>query len=176
MSKVPYTISDIPYFVTLTVVGHTDFFTRIDYREEIIKNLEFCQRNKGLEIYAYVLMTNHLHMIAKGKEASLGETLRDFKSFTAKKMIAMMNENPKESRKEWLQSRFSFLSRIHARDARIQFWARDNYPEEIETDWFFRQKEEYIHQNPVRAGFVARPEDWYFSSASPDSPLAVCRV
>lgn len=176
MAKSPYTLPDIPYFVTLTVVGHTDFFTRMQYKMELINNLEFCQRNKGLEIYAYVLMTNHLHLIAKGNGEPLGEILRDFKSYTAKQMLTMMEGNPQESRREWLRSRFAYLCRINARDARVQFWSRDNYPEEIESGWFFRQKEEYIHQNPVRAGFVAKPEDWLYSSACPESPLKVTRL
>jgi putative transposase len=163
------------YFVTLKIVGWTDIFIRSEYREEIVNNLNFCIRNKGLKIYSFCLMTNHLHMIASCEEGLLNKILRDFKSFTAKKIIQMIEDNPKESRKEWILNRLSFLAQVRSNDSRMQFWERDNYPERISTDYFYRQKENYIHENPLRAGFVLRPEDWAYSSACPECPLLIER-
>jgi REP element-mobilizing transposase RayT len=57
----------MPFFVTLTVVGWIDVFTRDVYSKEIIKNLSFCQQNRGLGIVAYVLMPSHLHMVCRRK-------------------------------------------------------------------------------------------------------------
>ena len=51
------------YFVTLTIVGWIDIFTRRDYCDIIIENLKYCKEHKGLTIYAYVIMSNHMHMI-----------------------------------------------------------------------------------------------------------------
>jgi putative transposase len=175
MSKVPYCEEGGVFFVTLTVVGWTDIFIRQEYRDEIIANLNFCIQRKGLRIYSFCLMTNHLHMIASCQDGHLNKLLRDFKSFTAKKIMQVIQENPKESRKKWIVDRLTFLSHIRHNDAQYQFWERDNYPEQILSDHFYLQKESYIHLNPVRAGFVLSPEDWLHSSASPDCPLAIQR-
>jgi putative transposase len=163
------------YFVTLTVVGWTDIFIRSEYRDEIIHNLAYCQQYKGLRIYSFCLMTNHLHMIASSENGLLNAILSQFKSFTAKQLIHMVRQHPKESRKEFLLNRFAYMSNIRQEDSRFQFWERDNYPEQILTDAFYLQKEHYIHMNPVRAGLVLRPEDWLHSSACLDCPLEIFR-
>ena len=56
------------YFLTLTVVDWVDIFTRPDYKNIIIESLEFCIVNKGLKIYGWCLMSNHLHLIAGAKD------------------------------------------------------------------------------------------------------------
>ncbi len=173
MAKDPKVFQEYPYFLTLTVVGWTDFFIRQEYRQQIFENLQFCQENKGLEVYCYCLMTSHLHLIAIGRDLPINEIMRSLKSFSGKFLLRSMRENPQESRKPWLESRFKYLANIRAKDTETQFWERDNYPEAILTDAFFRQKQNYIHQNPVVAGFVTRPEDWYYSSACPEGPLKI---
>jgi putative transposase len=175
MPKVPFCQGGGVFFVTLTVAGWTDVFIRAEYRDEIIANLNFCHAKKGLRIYAFCLMTNHLHMIAACEEGHLNTVLGHFKSFTAKKMMALIRENSKESRRTSLVNRLTFLSHIRQRDANYQFWESNNYPEQIENDHFYLQKERYIHLNPVRAGFVLRPEDWLHSSACPECPLKIER-
>ena len=75
------------YYVTLTVVGWIDVFTRKEYVYELMKNIKYCQANKGLDLYAYVVMSNHLHMIAKSDKQPLNILLGDFKSYTAKQLI-----------------------------------------------------------------------------------------
>ena len=76
--------TDELYFVTLTVTNWIDVFTRRIYNDLIIENLTWCQQNKKLNIYAYVIMTNHIHLVANVTEGSLGDVLRDFKTFTSK--------------------------------------------------------------------------------------------
>ena len=75
--------SDELYFVTLTVVDWIDVFTRRYYCDFIIENLEYCQKNLHLNIYAYVIMTNHIHLVADVSEGSLGNVLGRFKSHTS---------------------------------------------------------------------------------------------
>ena len=76
------------YFLTLTVVDWVDVFTRPVYRHEVVESLKFCQRKKGLELYAWVLMSNHLHLLASAAEGyNLSDILRDFKKFTSKTII-----------------------------------------------------------------------------------------
>ncbi|MEY3442204.1 MAG: hypothetical protein RLZZ519_485 [Bacteroidota bacterium] len=163
------------YFMTLTVAGWTDVFIRPEYREIIATNLQICSDRKGLEIYSFCLMTNHLHMIVGCPDGDLGKVVRAFKSYTGKLLLETIERNPRESRREWLMNRFSFFGRTLAMDTQRQFWDRENYPEEIRTDEFFLQKQHYIHENPVRAGFVYRPEDWSYSSACPECPVPIIR-
>ena len=100
MSEFRKTSDNDLYFFTLTVVGWVDVFTRPQYRQILIENLKYWQENEGLEIFSYVIMSNHLHLIARRKDADLIELLGRFKCFTSKKIIAAINEDPQESRKE----------------------------------------------------------------------------
>jgi putative transposase len=175
MAKDPRIFEGGVYFLTLTVAGWTDVFIRGIYRDLIVHNLKFCVEKKGLEIYAFCLMTNHLHMIAACPTGDIGKVIREFKSFSGKELLRVIEENPQESRKGWLLERFSYFGRTLAKDTARQFWDRENYPEEVWSDEFFRQKERYIHENPMRAGLVLRAEDWAHSSACPECPLPIVR-
>jgi putative transposase len=176
MAKDPKIYEGGVYYVTMTVVGWIDVFTRREYRDIITTNLRYCVEKKNLEIFAYCLMTNHLHMIVRGGEnGDLAKLLRGFKSVTGKAILDSVATNPRESRREWLVDRFAFFARTLAQDTQRQFWHRETYPEEVRTDEFFEQKRHYIEENPVRAGFVDRPEDWHHSSANPECPVPITR-
>lgn len=153
------------YFVTLTVVDWVDVFIRKAYKLKIIESLRYCQRYKGLEIYGWCLMSNHLHMIVRaiGKQ-TLSEILRDFKKFTAKAIIASITELP-ESRRQWMLARFEYKGKFLKRIEKYKFWQDGNHAEVILTPDFFYQKLKYIHMNPVREMVVCRPEEYWFSSA-----------
>ena len=56
------------YFLTLTVVDWVDVFTRPVYKYLIVDSLIHCQKEKGLDLYSWCLMTNHIHLIAGSKE------------------------------------------------------------------------------------------------------------
>ena len=98
--------TDELYFVTLTVVDWIDVFTRRYYNDFIIENLAWCQQNANLNIYAYVIMTNHVHMVANVTDGSLGDVLGRFKSFTSKELYKMIANNTQESRREWMLKAF----------------------------------------------------------------------
>jgi putative transposase len=157
------------FFVTLTVVGWIDIFTRKDYSEEIIKNLNHCIDNKGLSVYCYCIMPSHIHMIASVpvENGTLGDVLRDFKGFSAKQIMKLIKENNKESRRKWL----NYLFKTFAKKSEQQFWQHKNHAISIETKHFRDQKVDYIHNNPVKAGIVTAPEYYYYSSANPTQPL-----
>ena len=96
------------YYLTFQIVNWVDVFTRLAYKEIIIDSLNYCRKNKGLELYGYVIMTNHIHLIARSKESNqLSDTIRDFKKFTSKKLIEAIKDHP-ESRREWLLRKFSY--------------------------------------------------------------------
>ena len=139
-------------------------FTRQVYRDIVIDSLKFCQENKGLEIYAFVIMSNHIHILLRSATGKLSDTIREFKSFTAKQILLAI-QMEQESRREWMLNLFEFEAKQHKRNEKYQVWTHENHAELIYSDNFIFQKLNYIHENPVRAGIVEKPEDYLYSSA-----------
>jgi REP element-mobilizing transposase RayT len=151
------------YFLTFQVVDWVDIFTRKIYRDIILESFTFCRKHKGLKLWAYVVMSNHVHCIISAKEENLSDIVRDFKAHTAKKIIKAVQEI-NESRRDWLLKRFEFAAKSNLRSGTFQFWTHENHAVEIISNHFLRQKLAYIHENPVRAGLVEKPSDWLYSS------------
>lgn len=153
------------YFVSFAVVGWLDVFTRNEYKDLILESLEYCQNNKGMEIHAWCIMTNHVHLIfrsIKGRQPEL--LLGDFKRFTSRSVIKAIDENLRESRKEFL---LDYFKKEAAKSSNTtKFWRHDNKPIELWSNEVIQQKIDYIHNNPVEEGIVFRPEDYKYSSAS----------
>ncbi|MCD9575664.1 REP-associated tyrosine transposase [Flavobacterium soyae] len=162
-----YKIRDqnLPHFITATVVDWIDIFTRKNYRDIVIECLDFCIKNKSMILYGYVIMSNHIHMIVQSEKGELSDLLRDFKKFTAVKIIEKIKSDP-ESRREWILERFKLATESHSRNKNYQFWQYGNHPEEIYTNKFMWSKLDYIHLNPVRAGIVEKASHYIYSSAN----------
>ena len=92
----------IPHFVTFSVVGWIDIFSREQYKELFVESLKYCQENKGLVLHAWIIMTNHVHLIISSNINKLEHIVRDLKKYTSKQIIKAIQENNKESRKECL--------------------------------------------------------------------------
>ncbi len=153
------------HFLTFTIEGWIDIFSRQMYRDIILNSLQYCREKKGLRLGAYVIMSNHVHVIMTATNANLSDVIRDFKTFTSKAITAKI-EKEAESRKDWLLYMFQFYANRKAANDRFKVWTNNNHPEAIFTDDFMRTKLNYIHQNPVRAGLVAEPNHYLYSSAS----------
>ena len=153
------------HFVTATVVDWVDVFSRKRYRDIVIESLDYCIKNKGMLLYGYVIMTNHIHIVVQSEEAKLSDLIRDFKKFTAKNILNSIESEP-ESRRDWLLKRFEFACKSHSRNEKYQFWRYGSHAEEIYTDKFLWQKLDYIHLNPIRAGIVEKASHYLYSSAS----------
>lgn len=154
-------------FVTMTLVDWVDVFIRKSYKDILLESLRYCQKEKGLCIYAYVIMSSHVHMIVDTirPEIGLSDILRDFKRFTAKSILHEIEHNGTESRREWMLHRFAYRGREEA-DRTYQFWQNDNHPIELYTLPVIAQKIAYIHLNPVKEGWVLDAEHYLYSSAS----------
>ncbi len=153
------------YFLTFTIVGWIDVFTRQNYRDIVIESLKICQEKKGLHVNAYVIMSNHMHIIAHSSENKLSNIIRDFKKFTSTQIIKTIKENPKESRAEWMLKLFKYYAKYNKNNMTYQFWRQYNKPIELISPKWINQKINYIHLNPVRAGIVESPEKFIYSSA-----------
>lgn len=221
--------ADTVFFITTTVIDWVDVFTRDEYKQIIAESLDFCRKKKGLQIHAWVLMTNHLHLIASHEEGSdkLKTVIGDFKKFTAKKVIQAIIDNPQESRKNWMLPHFEEEAIKESKDSSCSV-SKDRYgkyvpianrvegckpsttmgdsprgfatheplsgdtvgckptatiPTETTTEkkhyhlWqrgydsfciynikMLRQKIDYLHANPVRAGIVFKPWEYKYCS------------
>lgn len=154
------------YFITFATVGWIDVFSRREYRDVLIDSIRFCQREKDLVVYAYVIMTNHVHMIVARKgETKLEDIMRDLKKYTSSAILKAIQENEQESRREWMLEIFREAGRRNSNNVRHQFWRQDNHPIELDTNQLQDQKPEYIHNNPVKAGWVDDPGSYIYSSA-----------
>jgi len=154
------------YFITFAVVEWVDAFTRKDYADIVVESLRYCQQEKGLVIYAWCLMSNHMHLIVRAKEEyKLSNILRDFKKYTSSRITKAIEENPTESRKHWMLWIFRSAGSKNQKNQKYQFWRQDNQPKALVTNQFMDEKLHYIHHNPVMASIVSRPEDYVYSSA-----------
>ncbi|MES2288055.1 MAG: transposase [Bacteroidota bacterium] len=149
----------------MTVVDWIDVFTRKNHKMAIVESLKYCQENKGLEIFAWCLMPSHLHLIIRADtDIKLSDTIRDFKKFTSKKIIRLIQEEP-ESRREWMLDRFEFAGRYNPKIKHFKFWQDGNHPVELFSPQFTKQKLDYIHNNPLEEMFVSESQEYLFSSA-----------
>jgi putative transposase len=148
------------YYLTLTVERWYYLFDRFNRWQILADALCYCQEHKDLELNGYVFMLNHLHMIVTSPDVA--GFLRDFKRFTSKKL------------KENIQSHEPRVLDLFVDEkGNYHFWTDTNAPKKIENPAFYLQKLNYIHENPVRKGYVERPEYWCWSSANPSSLLNV---
>ena len=157
------------YFVTFTVIRWLDVFTRQAYRDIFLDSVRYCQHHKGLEVCAYVIMSNHIHMIiGRHGDASLAGIIRDIKKYTSVKIIEAIRENPSESRRELFIWLFEREGARNSNNTNTQFWQQHNKPIEIPTDEKADHFINYIHNNPCQPhwNLSQQPEDYVWSSAS----------
>lgn len=149
------------HFLTINIIEWINIITKPEYFNAIIDSLKFCQHKKGLLLYEYVIMTNHVHLIASAKESYLlSEIIRDFKRHTGKMIYGNLQDDNRKYIKTLIANNFK-----NRKDAALHIWQRENYPVVITTEKFYLQKTDYIYFNPVKAGYVDKPEDWLYSSA-----------
>ena len=150
------------YFITTTIVEWQNLFTSIPSFEIIIASLKHCIEKKGLHLHGYVIMPNHAHYIASAEPPEkLSDIMRDFNRFTSHSITAFLEERQSKDMLEVFRS--SALE--EARGNRYKVLQEGFHPVGIDTEKFFREKLNYLHENPVRKGFVEQPEHWKYSSA-----------
>ncbi len=153
------------YFISFATVNWVDVFTRDIYFSCIVESLDYCRKNKGMQIFGYCIMPSHVHLIFKSMFNDPSGLIRDFKGFTSRKMLKLIEENQQESRREWLLWMFKRAGKKNSNVEFMQFWQQNNKPIELWSLAVFEQKLNYIHNNPVESGFVINSEDWKYSSA-----------
>lgn len=143
------------YFVSFAVVYWIDVFTREEYFAILTDSLDYCRKNKGMEIYAWCIMPSHVHLIYKANNPST--LLKELKTYTSKQLQKAIAEH-KQDRSEWM---LWLMERAGLKNSNVkhrQFWQQHNKPIELWSPAVIDQKIDYIHNNPVEAGFVSEPE------------------
>lgn len=149
------------YFVTFAVRHWVDVFTRPLYKDILVRNLRYCCKHKGLQLAAWCIMTNHIHLVMRASDGILPQdVLRDYKRFTSKAIVRAIRDNPRESRKEWMLNLF-----WNEEKQSFRFWRGDNQPIELWSNTVIDQKINYIHNNPVKEQIVSSAMDYVYSSA-----------
>ena len=147
------------HFMTCTIVGWLPLFTRPDTMNIILDSWRYLQKHRGFELFGYVILENHVHLIASSPD--LSKEMKDFKSFTARQMIDLLETQKVTTLLEQLK----FHKARHKTDSQYQLWQEGHHPQLIQGEEMMLQKLEYIHNNPVKRGFVDEPEHWRYSSA-----------
>lgn len=154
------------YFITFSTAYWIDVFTRSEYVEIVIESLKHCQKEKGLEIYAWCLMSNDIHLIVgRQKEQKIEDIIRDFKKYTSVHIARAIEENNQESRKEWILWMLKRAGEKSGKHQKYMFWMNEYHPVELTSIEITQQKLNYLHYNPVKAGLVDEPWEYRYSSA-----------
>jgi putative transposase len=148
-----------PHFLTCTVVGWLPVFTRPETVQVVLDSWQYLQDQQRLVLLGYVVLENHVHFIATGDD--LATQVGDFKSYTARRIIDYLSKR----RVRTLLNGLAYHKRRHKSDRPYQLWQEGSQPKMIETEAMLRQKLEYIHNNPVKRGYVSDPTHWRYSSA-----------
>jgi REP element-mobilizing transposase RayT len=161
MGRSRYTIQDerAPHFLTCTVADWLPLFVNPLAAEIVLDSLAFLHKSRRITLWAYVLMENHMHMIASAER--LSREVQAFKSFTARRIVDSLEETGSYSMLGKLQR--AKLS--HKRDRKHQVWQEGSHPKILEGQAMIQQKISYIHDNPVKRGYVDDPRHWRYSSA-----------
>ena len=142
------------YFVSFDTIKWIDVFTRRPYKDLLVDSLNYCVKEKGLIIHGWVIMSNHAHLIIGTDDMNLQDIMRDLKKFTSKALIIAIKNNPQESRKEWMIKMFKEAGLKNSNNHNYQFWQQHNKPIVLNNSEIFKQKLNYIHENPVKDGYV----------------------
>lgn len=161
MTRTRYRIfeTEYPYFLTCTIVGWLPVFTRSEAVNIVLDSWRFLQTERDLKLFGYVIMENHLHFVASVPD--LNKVLKDFKSYTARQIIDLLeNRSAKVILRQLKAHKLS-----HKQQSTYQLWQEGSQPKQVYNDEVMRQKLDYMHYNPVKRGYVDELEHWRYSSA-----------
>ncbi|MDD3602459.1 MAG: transposase [Sulfurovum sp.] len=148
-----------PHFFTCTILNWLRVFTRPESVDIILDSLRYLQAEENLKLYAYVILENHIHLIAGGDD--IARSMNHFKSFTAEEILKLLQKENATA----LLEQFAFYKKAHKTTASYQIWQEGAQPKLIQTDAMMINKINYIHQNPVKRGYVDEAKHWRYSGA-----------
>ena len=148
-----------PHFITCTILHWIPLFTNKESVNIIIESLKHLQKSDNLKIFAYVILENHLHLVASSDDIS--KTIKKFKSFTAREILKLLQQKGVKT----ILDQLAFYKKAHKTDTQYQVWQEGMHPKLIQSEQMLIEKIEYIHNNPVKRGYVDETSHWRYSSA-----------
>ena len=148
-----------PHFLTCTILNWLPLFTRKESVDILIQSFKYLQVEDNFKLHAYVVLENHIHLVASSDDIS--KSMRNFKSFTAKEILKLLQKENAIT----LLEQLSFYKKAHKKSATYQIWQEGTQPKLIQTDAMMINKIKYIHENPVKRGYVDEAKHWRYSSA-----------
>lgn len=156
-------LSEGTYFITFTIKNWYYVLDRHSRWNIIANSLKYFQKNKGLKLYGFVFMINHIHLLLFYLDM-IG-FVRDFKKFTAREILKNIKQTEPNALKLFVKK-----NGVQVRDTEpttlYEFWSKTNMPELINSEKFFLQKLNYIYSNPIKRNYIMKAEDWHWSSAN----------
>ncbi len=154
------------YLITFATVGWIDVLTRREFKDIVVESLRYCQEHKGLRLFEWVIMSNHVHLVAAAVEGSdLPAIMRDLKKFTSGQIHRAITEHEGESRKEWMLKLLEAAGKANSSNQGFQLWQQNNQPLLLESPGSMDRAVEYVRMNPVKEGLVEEDHAYVYSSA-----------
>jgi REP element-mobilizing transposase RayT len=125
----------------------------------ILDSLKYLQKDVGLKVYAFVVLENHLHLVVQSE--NIAKDMARFKSFTARNIIDYLKLNNAKS----ILDQLNFYKKYHKQDREFQLWQEGMQPKQIQNAEMMKERINYIHNNPVKRGYVDKPKHWRYCSA-----------
>jgi len=152
------TEGEYPYFITCSTNNWIPAFSNPHIANIIFDSLRFLQTQNRITLHAYVLMENHLHLIASSYD--LSKAIGNFKSYTARQSIDWYQAH----NRKWMLEQIHCKGKLHKSDQSYEFWQEGYHPKLVQTDEVLKNKPEYIHNNPIERGYIEDPAHWRYSS------------
>ena len=147
------------YFITSSVINWLPLFAVPELAKIVMDSLIFMHENRRMAIHAWVIMETHLHLVASSPD--MASQMRNMKAYTARQIVDYL----KQSGPETLLTQMRFYKKQHKKEQSYQVWQEGFHPKQILDSTMLNKKMEYIHYNPVKRGYVDKPEHWRYSSA-----------
>jgi len=147
-----------PHFMTCTILHWIPIFTRVQTTDIIFDSLKYLQKKDNLKIYAYVILENHLHLVASSD--NIGETMKAFKTHTAREILKYLQKENASTILEQL----AFYKKAHKKTATYQLWQEGIQAKLIVNEKMMLDRINYIHNNPVKRGYIEDASCWRYSS------------
>jgi putative transposase len=148
-----------PHFMTCTVLHWIPIFTKVESVDIVLDSFRYLQKSDNLKLYAYVILENHIHILAQSDD--IGKSMAKFKAHTATALIRLLQDKKVKS----ILDQLAFYKKAHKADRQYQFWQEGIQAKLMQSDAMMKSKIDYIHQNPVKRGYVDKAAYWRYSSA-----------
>ena len=153
------------HFVSFATVNWIDVFIRRAYKDIFVDSLSYCMQHKGLEVYAWCIMSSHVHLISGITGEKMEDILRDLKRHTSKTLPKPLLSITRKAEESGCCGCLSGPAEETPNNTKYPFWQQHNQPIELWSNELMDQKLQYLHRNPVKVGWVEEPEHYLYSSA-----------